>query len=184
MKNILSLLLILTFTTNYAQSNNTGEVKEALDWMQGKMSGIKSDKYFDMGAMSKNYWKKYTYKIEYDVSTCSVKVIETESYIEDRNSAKNDRESENTYEFYLSDISSIESEDASLHGQKQFRIKTYNTKKVIHKTSKGWYSQDTQIDELLIYYTELGDLKDQPERFVNAFSDAIKMCDGGKKEKY
>ena len=184
MKTILSLFLILTFTTNYSQSNNTEEVKEALDWMQGKISGIKSSKYFDMGAMSKNYWKKYNYKIEYEASTCTVKIIETESYIEDRNSVKNDRETENTYEFNLSDISSIVNEDATLQGQKQFTINTYNGKKVIHKISKGWYKQDTQVEELLIYYTELGDLKDQPERFINAFSDAVKMCGGGKKEKY
>ncbi|PHS65819.1 MAG: hypothetical protein COB12_06230 [Flavobacterium sp.] len=184
MKYFLTLILFISFTTINAQSNNTKEVKEALDWMQGKIGGIKTSNYFDMGAMSKNYWKKYNYKIEYKASDCSLKIIETESYVEDRNSSRNDRETVNTYEFNLSDISSIISEDSSLHGQKQFKIKTFNTKKTIHKTSKGVYNQDTQVDELLIYYTELGDLKDQPERFIKAFTDAVKFCGGGKTEKY
>jgi len=75
-------------STKTSEININKDLEETLAWIQGKMGGIKSDEYYNMGALSKNYWKKYSYKFEYNASACSVKIIETESYIEDRNSVK------------------------------------------------------------------------------------------------
>ena len=171
-------------TSNSVNVISKDDLEEAFAWLQGKMGGIKYSGYFNMGALSKNYWKKYSYKLEYNASTCRVNVIETESYIEDRNSVKNDSEYEVKYDFDLSEISIVLSEDSNLYGQKQFTIKTVNSQKSIKKSPKYSWDKETQIDKLLIYYNELGDLKDQPERFVKAFNDAVNMCGGGKKEKY
>jgi len=159
---------------NDVKRDYTDELIETLEWLKGKLVDIKYDKYFRTGALSHNYSVSYSYKLEYNVNTCTLKFIENYSFIEDRNSIRNDRKEENTYELKLSDISSIEVVYDS------FVIKTINNKKAIHK--KGRY--EYELDEFTIKYDELGDLKDHPERFVKAFTDAVNMCGGGKKEKY
>ena len=164
-------------------SVNDNDLEETLAWMQGKLTGISYYKYYSTGALSKNYYRESKYKLEYDTEKCEITIIEEDSYVEDRNSVRNDRVSNITYSFNLSDISTITIEEDNYNGNK-FKVKTYNNKKAIHKVSEGWASQTIDLDEFSIKYTDLGDLKDHPERFVKAFSEAVKMCEGGKKEKY
>lgn len=167
-------------------SNNNFEVNEledALAWIQGKMEGIKYNQYNYTGALSHNYSTTHNYKIEYKAATCEIKIIDNYSYVEDRNSARNDYKTETFYELLLSDISSIKNESAWSNVY-SFAIKTNNSQTLILKTNNNGYDKGTQINEFKIYYDNLGDLEDQPERFVKAFTDAINMCGGGKKEKY
>ncbi len=165
------------------KSVNVNDLEETLAWMQGKITGISYYKYYNTGALSKNFYRESKYKIEYDTNKCELKLIEEDSYVEDRNSVRNDRVSNITYSFNLSDISTVAIEEDNFNG-KNFKINTHNNKKAIHKVSKGWASQTIDLDEFYIKYTDLGDLKDHPERFVKAFTDAVKMCGGSKKEKY
>jgi len=170
-------------STSKTTDDNAGELEDALAWLKGKISGIVYYKYYSTGALSKNFYRESKYKIEYDTDKCEMTIFEDDSYVEDRTSARNDRVSNITYSFNLSDISTIELDEDSYNG-KNFKIKTYNNNKAIHKVSAGWASQTINLDEFSIKFTNLGDLEDQPERFIKAFNDAVKMCGGGKKEKY
>jgi len=165
-----------------ANKSVNNDLEETLAWMQGKITGISYYKYYSTGALSKNFYRESKYKLEFVTEKCEITIIEEDSYVEDRNSVRNDRVSNITYSFNLSDISTI-TIDEDYYG-KNFKIKTYNNQKAIHKVSEGWASQTIDLDEFSIKYSDLGDLKDHPERFVKAFSDAINMCGGGKKEKY
>lgn len=164
-------------------AKNSNDLEETLAWMQGKMSGISYYKYYNTGALSKNYYRESKYKMEYNADKCKLIILEEDSYVEDRNSVRNDRVSTITYSFNLSDISIIKINEENYEG-KSYIIKSYNSKKAIHKVSAGWASQTIDLDDFTLKYSKLGDLKDQPERFVKAFNEAVKMCGGGKEEKY
>ena len=155
-------------------------LQDALSWMQGKITGIKYNKYYDNGMLSRNYWRKSSYTMEYDASTCNVKIIEVQSYVEDRNSLRNDSETTYTYEFDLSEIGSIEVEEN--WSGKNFLIKGYNGQEVI-KVSQSNSSTKYIRNEISLRFDDLGDLEGEPQRFIKAFDDARKLC-GAKSEKY
>lgn len=167
-------------TTN--KSMDVNDLEETLAWMQGKMAGIENYYYANTGALSHNFTERNKYKIEYEYSNCNIKIIDNYSYVEDRRSLRNDHEKETSYEFNLSDVSSIVVEEK--WGDKQFLIKMYNNQKSVHKISKGWGNQEIDVDEIILKFSDLGDLGEESDRFIKAFNEAVNMCGGGKKEKY
>lgn len=184
MKTILFNLTFVVFllpAVIFAQdsSGSSETVKEALEWITGKLPDIKMSKYFSGSLTSRGDTRKYDYTMEYDVATCSVIITEKYSYIEDRSSTKNDYTTTTKYAFKLSELKSVEIvENSPYYGTKSFKITTYNSKNTIVKNDKEL------VNEFSIKFTQLGELKDNPERFINAFTDAIINCGGGKKEKY
>ena len=181
--NIFTLLLVICLLpiTLHAQNNtNDSEtVKEALEWISGKLPDIKLSKYFSGSLTTRGDTRKYDYTMAYDVATCELKITEKYAYIEDRSSSRNDFTTTTVYKLNLSDLKSIEIVDNTpYYGTQSFKITTYNSKNTIVKNDKEL------LNEMTIKFNQLGALKDNPDRFINAFTDAITHCGGGKKEKY
>lgn len=171
--------LCLNAQTGGLSPSEQETVQEALDWVSGKLPDIKMNKYFDGSLTRRGHSELYSYTIEYDAASCNVVINQKYSWIKDSNSARDDYDINTRYEFKLSDIKSIEIvENTPYYGVNSYVIKTNNSKDLIKQ------GESTMVDELSIKYNELGDLKDNPERMINAFTDAIKNCGGGKKEKY
>ena len=187
MTNQLKLLFMLLFMipmSGMAQNATlspaaTETVQEALDWISGKLPDIKMNKYFDGSLTRRGYTEIYTYTIEYDAANCTVILNQKYSWVKDDRSGRNDYDVETKYEFKLSDIKSIEIvENSPYYGVNSYVGKTNNSKDLIKQ------GENAMVNEFAIKYNELGELAENPERFLNAFNDAIKNCGGGKKEKY
>jgi effector-binding domain-containing protein len=171
MKKLLFLSLIIATTAVQSQSNNTVEVEEALNWMQGKMQTFV---YSQNSNKSSKSSLDYTYELKYNATNCSVILTEN------GNSSKKDTKEKKIYKFLLSDIKNIDLEDH------QLVIKTNNSHKLIKVAHSGSHNgvHKDEINTLNIRFTSLGDIEGQPERFIKAFTAATTMCGGMKKEKY
>ena len=89
--NLTIVMFILPFISFAQDENQSSEtIKEALEWISGKLPDIKMSKYFSGSLTTRGDTRKYDYTMEYDIATCSVTITEKYSYIEDRSSTKND----------------------------------------------------------------------------------------------
>ncbi len=181
MKTKFKLIILLILTLNLGHSFAQEEItkQDAFDWMQGKMSSFEYSIYFPGNLTSKGHTTKYAYEMQYDESTCNIKIIETYGYVKSNNNTRSDFDTKTTFEFNMSDIKSIEDMEGTMYKTRMFLIKTYNDKnKVIIDGNNN-----RRQNYVKIKYTNLGDIEGEPERFLKAFKTAMDLC-GSKKEKF
>ena len=169
MKTTLTFILVFLMSIGSINAQKAAESsgditkEEAFEWMQGKIKSFTYSKFISGGLTYKGYTRKYVYTMEYEAGDCSIKIIEVYNYVKNNNNTRSDYKTTTTYEFKLSDIKSIEVGTGYSYGTSSFEIKTYNDKNLIVKDEK------TIINSMKINYTDLGDIKGEPERFLKAF---------------
>ena len=173
----LSSILLILFIGVGSLSFGQNDYEETMDWIKGKMENFKLRDRSSLGVSNRwNYTDTYTYKV-ISWSDCEVTIEETDNYVTDQNTSRNDRVIKKIIKFNVGDLKSI---TYSTEGNGGFTIKTYNDAKKIQINPNG---NTTVVNTFTFRADELGELDGQPERFIKAWKHAMSLC-GAKEEKF
>jgi hypothetical protein len=173
------VLLTLTFSlfSGFSSPKQDATYDESVTWIKGKLEQFSYVKFNDYGRSRWELTTRYKYKL-ISSDECTFILDVDYSKTTQQNHSNNDVRTNTVVKFNLKDIKTV-AYDVTTQG---FIIKTYNDEKKIFINPDK--SNTTVTNTYTIYVSDLGDLKGQPERFTKAFMHAVKLCGGGKEEKF